>query len=161
MGKKHNIFISHYYKDDDKVQDLKKRLIDSGYDVRNYSVDSTKHKDGRTPSKAVIERYLKARIAASSTFVCVIGDKTHTRPWVDFEIKEAIKQGKKIIGIFSHGLKDKAEIPESLRKYSASLIGWNSVEKLGNIIAGKESVFETPGNNNNIDGYYKLINTKC
>lgn len=40
--KKHNIFISHYFKDDDKVQGLKKRLIDSGYDVRNYSVDSTK-----------------------------------------------------------------------------------------------------------------------
>lgn len=143
--KKHNIFISHYFKDDDKVQSLKKRLIDSGYDVRNYSVDSTKHKDGRTPSKAVIERYLKARIAASSTFVCVIGDKTHTRPWVDFEIKEAIKQGKKIIGIYNHGDKDKVEIPEALKNINANIIGWNSVDKIGDLI--EESNDNTPNSN--------------
>ena len=137
MGKKHNIFISHYFKDDDKVQRLKQRLIDSGYDVRNFSVDSTKHKDGRTPSKAVIERYLKARIAASSTFVCVISDKTHTRPWVNFEIEEAIKQGKKIIGIYNHGNKDKVEIPEALKDINADIIGWNSVDKIGDLIEEK------------------------
>lgn len=156
MGKKHNIFISHYYKDDDKVQSLKKRLIDSGYDVRNYSVDSTKHKDGRTPSKAVIERYLKARIAASSTFVCAIGDKTHTRPWVDFEIKEAIKQGKKIIGIYNHGDKDKVEIPEALRENNVNIIGWNSVDKIGDLI--EENNDNSPNSNS---PNYTIQRVKC
>lgn len=154
--KKHNIFISHYYKDDDKVQGLKKRLIDSGYDVRNYSVDSTKHKDGRTPSKAVIERYLKTRIAASSTFICVIGDKTHTRPWVDFEIKEAIKQGKKIIGIYNHGDKDKVKIPEALREVNANIIGWNSVDKIGDLI--EENNDNSPNSNS---PNYTIQRVKC
>ena len=156
MGKKHNIFISHYFKDDDKVQSLKKRLIDSGYEVRNYSVDSTKHKDGRTPSKAVIERYLKARITASSTFVCVIGDKTHTRPWVDFEIKEAIKQGKKIIGIYNHGDKDKVEIPEALKENNVNIIGWNSVDKIGDLI--EESNDNSPSSNSS---NYAIQRVKC
>lgn len=133
-----NIFISHYYKDDDKVQKLKKKLKKSGYDVRNFSVDSTKHKDGRTPSKQVIERYLKIRIALSKTFICVIGDKTHTRAWVDFEIKEAIRQGKKIIGIYNHGDKDNVEIPEALKRHGVDILGWNSIEKLGEIIEGDD-----------------------
>lgn len=156
MGKKHNIFISHYFKDDDKVQRLKQLLIDSGYDVRNFSVDSTKHKDGRTPSKAVIERYLKARIAASSTFVCVISDKTHTRPWVDFEIKEAIKQGKKVIGIYNHGDKDKVEIPEALKENNVNIIGWNSVDKIGDLI--EESNDNTPNSNS---PNYAIQRVKC
>jgi len=145
MGKKHNIFISHYFKDDDKVQSLKQRLIASGYDVRNYSVDSTKHKDGRTPSKKVIKRYLEARIAASSTFICVIGEKTHTRPWVDFEIKQAIEQGKKVIGIYNHGDKDKVEIPEALKENNVNIIGWNSVDKIGDLIEEQNGNYNNPG----------------
>lgn len=156
MGKKHNIFISHYFKDDDKVQGLKKRLIDSGYDVRNYSVDSTKHKDGRTPSKEVIKRYLEARIAASSTFICVISDKTHTRPWVDFEIRRAIEQGKKIIGIYNHGDKNKVEIPEALKEINADIIGWNSVDKIGDLIEEKND------NNDISTGFnYTIQRVKC
>ena len=45
MGSQNNVFISHYGKDDDNVQDLKKRLKDKGYDIRNSSIDSTKHEN--------------------------------------------------------------------------------------------------------------------
>ncbi|RYF11363.1 MAG: TIR domain-containing protein [Flavobacteriales bacterium] len=159
MEKKHNVFISHYFKDDDKVQDIKRRLIERNYDVRNFSVDSTKHKDGRTPVPEVIQRYLKMRIKASSTFVCLIGPDTHTRPWVNFEIQEAIDQGKKVIGVFTHGNKDKAEIPTPLKVNGASVIGWNSIDKLGDIIEGKESVFENP--DSSPSGDYYAIQRVC
>lgn len=155
-----NIFISHYHADDDKVQKIKSRLTERGYNVRNFSVDSTKHKDGRTPSKAVIERYLRIRVKASSTFICVIGPKTHTRPWVDFEIREAIRQGKKVIGIYTHGNKDTADIPEALKQYGASVIGWNSIDKLGDIIEGNESVFDSPGGDLP-GGYYPTERVPC
>ncbi|MDM1072281.1 TIR domain-containing protein [Empedobacter brevis] len=153
---KNNIFISHFFKDDGKVQDLKRRLKDSGYSVRNFSVDSTKHKDGRTPSKKVIERYLRIRITLSKTFICVIGDKTHTRPWVDFEIKEAIRQGKKIVGIFNHGDKDKVEIPEALKRHGVDIIGWNSIDKLGSIIESDGNDISSPSEFN-----YIINRVKC
>jgi len=89
MAEQQNIFISHYCKDDEHVQSLKARLKEQGYDVRNFSVDSTNHKDGRRPTKEVIERLLQMRIKWSSTFICLVGPKTHTRDWVDFEISEA------------------------------------------------------------------------
>ena len=135
-----NIFISHYAKDDEHVQSLKERLKDQGYDVRNFSVDSTNHKDGRKPSKEVIARLLTMRIKWSRAFICLIGPKTHTREWVDFEIEEAKQQGKTIIGVYTHGSMETAEIPEKLKKYASNIIGWNSIEKLGEMIS-EERIF--------------------
>ena len=67
----------------------------------SFSVDSTNHKDGRKPSDAVVERLLRMRIRWSSTFICLIGPKTHTREWVNDEIKWAHEQGKKIVGVYT------------------------------------------------------------
>jgi len=136
MPEQHNIFISHYGKDDIHVQSLKNRLKGQKYDIRNFSVDSTNHKNGRIPKKEVVERLLKMRIKWSSTFICLIGPKTHTRKWVNFEIEEAHRQGKRILGVYTHGSKETAALPENLRKYASNIIGWNSVEKLGELIEG-------------------------
>lgn len=140
--KKYNIFISHYVKDDKHVQTLKSKLKDKGFGVKNFSVDSTKHHTGRRPSDARIRRLLSIRIKAASTFICLIGNDTHKRKWVDFEIKKAQSEGKKIIGIYTHGNKDSVKIPEALQKYGNSILGWNSIDKLGEVITGKETIFE-------------------
>lgn len=144
MADQQNIFISHYGKDDQHVQSLKARLKTQGYNVRNFSVDSTNHKDGRIPKPQVVERLLKMRIKWSSTFICLIGPKTHTRDWVNDEIKWAHEQGKKIVGVYTHGSAETAELPENLKKYASNIIGWNSIEKLGEIIEGKNVPAENP-----------------
>lgn len=142
MADQHNIFISHYEKDDAHVQALKERLKNESYNIRNFSVDSTKHKDGRRPSDAVIERLLRMRIRWSSTFICLIGPKTHTRAWVDYEIAQAHALQKRIVGIYTHGSAETAEIPEKLKMYASNIIGWNSIEKLGDVISGHNFPFE-------------------
>lgn len=160
MADQHNIFISHYGKDDTHVQSLKTRLKDQGFDVRNFSVDSTNHKDGRIPRKEVVERLLRMRMKWSKTFICLIGPKTHTRTWVDFEIDEAVKQGKRIVGVYTHGSKETAEIPEKLKEVASSIIGWNSVEKIGQIISGEESSFEDE-NGYSYSPLYPMVRVKC
>jgi hypothetical protein len=35
--------------------------------------------------------------------VVLIGKETHSRPWVNWEIEEAAKQGKRIVGVYEHG----------------------------------------------------------
>lgn len=144
MDKSHNIFISHYGKDDVHVQALKRRLKDQGYDVRNFSVDSTNHKDGRRPSKEVIERLLKMRISWSKALICLIGPDTHTRPYVNYEIEQAHKQGKKIIGVYLHGCANDVTLPDAYKKYGGSPLGWNSIEKLGDAIEGGSIPAENP-----------------
>lgn len=144
MDKTHNIFISHYGKDDKHVQSLKERLKSQGYNVRNFSVDSTNHKDGRRPSDKVIERLLRMRVKWSGTFICLLGPKTYTRKWVNHEIRLAHKLGKRIVGIYTHGNKDAVDLPEAYKKYGSPPIGWNSTDKLGEIISGKNFPSENP-----------------
>ncbi|MDW3190944.1 MAG: TIR domain-containing protein [Cytophagales bacterium] len=145
MSKKgNNVFISHYGKDDDKVQRLKERFAEKGYSVRNYSVDSTKHTRKKRPSDAVIKRFLRRQISWAGALICLIGPRTHTRKWVNEEIKEAHRQGKKIIGIYTHGNKEDAELPREFKKYGGATIGWNSLDKLIDIINGKLIPNENP-----------------
>lgn len=143
MSKKHNVFISHHGKDDKYVQNLKTRLKDRGYQIRNSSIDSTKYKDKKPPDK-VISRYLRKGISWAGTFICLIGEKTHTRPWVNYEIRNAHLQGKEIVGIYKYGCNNSVEMPEALKRYGKSIMGWNSIDKLGGIMLGNITTNEKP-----------------
>lgn len=144
MSTSNNIFISHLGADDSHVQSLKQRLIDRGNNVRNFSIDSTKHKDGRVPSEAVIQRYLRIRVKMSSTIICLIGPETHNSKWVNYEIRLAHLYGKRIVGIYTHGSNNTVELPEAYKKYGSPAIGWNSLDKLSDIIDGKNFPAENP-----------------
>jgi len=136
MADSYNVFISHKGENDAQVQGLKARLKEAGYDVRNFSVDSTNHKDGRRPTDAVIARLLRMRVSWCSTFICLIGEDTHTSKYVNDEIKYAHEQGKRIVGIYAHGCANSVDLPENFKKYGGTPLGWNSLDKLGDAIEG-------------------------
>lgn len=117
-----NVFISHHGEDDEHVQDLKARLAERGCILRNSSVDSTRPNDLTEESE--IKRMLRDSIAWAGTFICLIGYETYDREWVEWEIEQAHRMGKKIVGVFAHGAASDAEIPEGLEKYRDSIIGW-------------------------------------
>lgn len=159
MDKKHNVFISHHGKDDDHVQRLKQRLIGNGYLIRNSSIDSTKHRDVR-PSDAVIGRLLRKGINWAGTFICLIGKDTHTRPWVNYEIRQAYLQGKKIVGVYAHGSANSVELPEAYKKYGGSALGWNSLDRLGNILDGENVPTQKPDGSPSTP-IYNITRVKC
>lgn len=148
MSKAHNIFISHYGEDDEHVQRLKRRLIDRGNKIRNSSIDSTKHNNRKPPSDAVIARLLNIRINWAKTFICLIGEDTHERFWVNHEIEQAYFRGKTIVGIYKHGCANSVEIPNAFKLYGGSIIGWNSLHKLEDIMNGKTISVEAPDSSN-------------
>ncbi|MEI9954799.1 MAG: TIR domain-containing protein [Ferruginibacter sp.] len=128
--------------------------------MRNFSVDSTNHKDGRRPSNEVIERLLRMRVNWSSTIICLIGPETHKSSWVNYEIDQAHLQGKRIVGLYLHGSNNNVELPDSFKKYGGTPLGWNSLDKLGNAIEGKYLPAENP------DGtvrapIYSITRVKC
>ena len=133
MNKSKNVFISHYHKDDEHLQRLKNRFSEKGFMLKNSSIDSTKPDRGRLSTKN-IEKLLKLRIRWAGVFICLIGDNTHTRPWVNHEIKQAALMGKHIIGIYAHGSMQNAYLPENFEKYGGQRFGWNSVDKMINAI---------------------------
>ena len=98
MTRRH-VFISHHHADNEKVDQLTDLLTRGGSDVRNSSVrmkpaNQRRMDEGRVKDET-IRRLLRMKISWASTVLVLIGTETHTRPWVDWEITQAAKQGKR------------------------------------------------------------------
>lgn len=141
-----NVFISHHHKDDALVDKLTDLLSRKGYSIRNSSVRAKPANQERLDkglvSEAKIRRILRMKMAWASTVVVIVGKETHTRDWVDWEVREANRQGKNVVGVWEHGLKDRVDIPASLESYATSLVGWDS-SCIIDAIEGKPS-FQNP-----------------
>ena len=137
MSTSKNVFISHHHKDDQAVTDFTNLLAGKDYTIRNSSIRAKPRNNERLDQKMVsdetIKRLLRMKMSWAGTVVVLVGSQTASRDWVNWEIEEAERQGKRILGVFMHGAKD-SDIPEALEKYGDGLVGWNS-EK---IIAGLE-----------------------
>ncbi len=140
MKNKKNVFISHNSKDDEHIKKLKDLLSKSNYELRNSSIDSTKTNDAKNPE--YVKSLLRPGIKWAGTTIVLIGDKTHTREWVDWEIKKSFKEGNRIIGVYINGESD-AEVPENFEKYGDALVGWDTNRIVG-AIEGTINNWETP-----------------
>ena len=140
-----HLFISHHHQDDSLVDRFTKLLGGKGWDIRNSSIRAKPANDERLKNglvkDAVIQRLLRMKISWASTVVVLIGDQTHSRPWVNWEIDQAHAQGKAIVGVFEQGGKD-ADIPKSLEKYASAIVGWNA-SSIQRAIDSGERFFES------------------
>ena len=140
MSTSKNVFISHHHKDDQSVTDFTNLLAGKDYHLRNSSIRVKAKNQERLDQKRVsddtIRRLLRMKMSWAGTVIVLIGSDTHSREWVNWEIEEAKKQGKRIIGVFMHGGKD-ADVPENLYKYGDGLVGWSS-EKIISALEGED-----------------------
>ena len=118
-----NVFVSHYHEDENSIKKFKDLLSDN-YCIKNYSVTSDKYNDANN-EEYIKYKYLKPLINQSSILICLIGPETHDSKWVDWEIREAEKLGKQIIGVYIQGAKN-SDIPPALEEYADAIVGWNS-----------------------------------
>jgi hypothetical protein len=141
-----NVFVSHHHKDDASVDGLTSMVSNKGYDFRNSSIRAKPENQARLDQKKVsdrtIERLLRMKMRWAGQVIVVIGKETHERPWVNWEIKVAHQMGKPIIGVYENGLKDQVEIPENLKKYATSIVGWRA-DSVINALNG-EGKFQFP-----------------
>ena len=139
MDKTKNVFVSHFNEDEENIGKLKDLLSKKGYTIINSSIDSTK--PNSATNDEYIKRLLRLRIQWSGTFICLIGQNTHTRQWVDWEIEQANKKGKRIVGVFINGAKD-SDVPENFEKYGNALVCWTS-DKIIDAIEGRINNWES------------------
>ena len=115
-------------------------------DIRNSSIRAKPANQRRLErgeiKDATIRRLLRMKISWASTVVVLIGNKTHERPWVNWEIEQATKQGKRIVGVYVHGSSD-ADKPEALEQYASAIVGWDS-KRIIAAIDGTDNPFELP-----------------
>ena len=142
-----HVFISHHHRDDAEVTKLTNLLSKHGKDVRNSSVrlrpENRSRWEGGRVKEATVQRLLRRKVSWASTVVVLVGKETHTRKWVDWEIRQAHRQGKRIVGVYVRGGTE-ADLPPSLKKYAADIRPWNAAGIL-EAIDGSDTPFQGPG----------------
>ena len=145
-SKRRHVFISHHHADDTHVDKLTSLLRGEGNDIRNSSIRAKpanqRRLDRGLVSDETIRRLLRLKISWAGTVVVLIGERTHSRPWVDWEINQAHKQGKRIVGVYARGGTE-VNKPHNLEKYAAAIVGWNE-KAIMDAIDGTANAFENP-----------------
>jgi hypothetical protein len=141
-----HFFISHHHADDSRVDQLTDLLVRAGNDVRNSSVrmkpaNQRRFEEGRV-SDETIRRVLRMKISWATTVVVLVGKETYERPWVNWEIEQAHKQGKRIIGIYEPGGTD-VPLPKALEDYGTRVVAWNT-DSIVEAIESENNPFENP-----------------
>lgn len=137
-----NVFISHVHEDDEGLARLKNLLATRGYVIRDGSINSEK------PNRATSEDYIKAsilrpRITWASTLIVYVSHETRNSEWVNWEIEEAQRQGKTVVGVWAHGASE-ADAPDALEACADAVhTGWNA-EAIINAIEGRDTGWEKP-----------------
>jgi hypothetical protein len=141
-----HVFISHRFVDDDSVDRLTGLLSRGGWDVRNSSIRlkqaNIDRKNNGQVSDRALERVLRRKITWAQSVIVVIGSTTSDSRWVKYEITEAHKQGKKIVGVYARGCTD-AKVPAELESYATSIVAWNT-NAIMQALDGSAPAFQTP-----------------
>lgn len=141
-----NVFISHHHKDDASVDGLVDLVRTKGYHFRNSSIRVKPENKERIEKKQVsdrtIERLLRMKMRWAGQLIVIIGKETHSRFWVNWEIKVAHQLGMPIIGVYENGLKDQVELPSNLEKHATAIVGWRAESVIGSLEGN--SVFQNP-----------------
>ena len=107
-----NVFISHIHENDEGLTDLKNLVARHGLTCRDASITKGKFNEAHN------EDYIKYQILAPrinwcSVLVVYISPETKNSDFVAWEIENAHKQGKQIVGVWERGARDCA-LPEAL-----------------------------------------------
>jgi hypothetical protein len=116
-----NVFISFHIDDEAQVNLLRAQAKSEDFDIefRDYSV--------KEPFDEKWKTNCRERIAQTSMVVCMIGEKTAERKAVIWELEEAYRQGKKVIGVRIYRDKN-YPIPKPLKDNNAPIVEWNLKE---------------------------------
>lgn len=113
-----NVFISFHVNDKAQVNLLRAQAKSERFDIefRDYSV--------KEPFDEKWKTNCGERIAQTSALVCMIGEETAQREAVIWEINEAYRQGKKVIGVRIYRDKN-YPIPKQLLERNAPIVDWD------------------------------------
>jgi hypothetical protein len=118
QAKLRNVFISFSMEDEARVGLLRHQAREGlGVEFRDYSIKEPFDEKWRTNCKE--------RIAQTSALICFIGPDTAERPAVLWEIEEAYRQGKKVIGVRIYRDKNHP-IPKPLKDNNAPIVDWDN-----------------------------------
>ena len=125
-----SVFISFATEDLDEVNLLRGQAKNEGSALD--FIDRSVQVPFNSENAEYIKRRIRERIRQTSVTVVYISQHTHNSDWVDWEIREARRQGKGVIGVYA-GDTAPGPIPRALDEMSAQIVPWKHDELSGAI----------------------------
>ncbi len=116
------VFLSYKWEDRKHANDLKSNLKNPNNLYRHIPL--TEREDYREKGKKYIRNYLKEIINDCEAILCLIGNNTHSSPWVFYELDVANSQSKKIVPLRIPNTTGGP--PKLIKDKEINIIEWNS-----------------------------------
>ena len=132
LFKKQRIFVSYYYRDDSKY----KHLLTVWSENKKFDIefeDGSADVSIKSKNRAVIRRVLTRKISESDILLVLVGEKSHRRPWIAWELKKAKELGKQIVAV---KIKPEYQSPKELLSAGAIWAHSFSYESIRRAIEG-------------------------
>jgi len=117
----YNLFVSHAWKYDDAYNTVCYWLNNSDLRISNYSVPQHDPLDANNKRK--LREKLTEQIRHASVVIVISGMYAAYSEWIDYEIDEAVRMGKVIIGLKPWG---QQRIPLKIQENATEIVGWNA-----------------------------------
>lgn len=128
--RRRRLFLSFHSEDRLHVQGVRFMAMNPNVDLEFY--DTSVREAINSENASYIKKVIRAKIARSSVLVCLIGNGTAWREWVDWEIRTALDMRKGVCGVRLKG--SRGQIPRALTESGAPVAQW----ELPQIIAAIE-----------------------
>jgi hypothetical protein len=119
-ARRRRLFLSFHAEDKQQVQGF--RLMAYNDDVELEFYDSSLQESINSERASYVKQQLKAMIQRASVVVCLIGNGTAWRDWVDWELRTAVELGKGICGVRLKG--SRGRTPPLLAEIGAPVAQW-------------------------------------
>lgn len=102
----HRTFFSFHYKPDNwRAGQVRNMGIIEG----NKPVSDNDWEEVTKGGDDAIRKWINEQLSGKSCAIVLIGEKTAGRKWITYEIRQAWNDGKGVVGVYVHNLKDKDE----------------------------------------------------
>jgi len=102
MAKRQVFYSFHFDNDVFRVQQIR----NIGAIEENKPVSANEWETVRKGKDTAIKKWIDDNMDNRSCVIVLVGEDTSERPWVQYEIEKAWKDGKGLLGIYIHNLKD-------------------------------------------------------
>lgn len=117
-----HVFLSFVIEDELTVNAFRAQAKNKNNDLQfdDYSVKEPFNSN----SAAYIKSQIKEKINNASVTICLIGEKTASSSWVDWEVQTAVDLSKNVFGVRLHSDKNHT-IPSALTRNGKKTYDWN------------------------------------
>lgn len=99
-------FFSFHYENDVQRATVVRNSSKLKSEITPQWIDASIWEEAKAKNDAAVKKLIDDALSGTSVTAVLIGSRTSTRRWVQYEIEQSIARGNALIGIYIHNIKD-------------------------------------------------------